>query len=111
MTIEGDGIPVEYERNMQHVRNSIPIKKGDAALLPWQIQLISEEEVNRPIWKVNCMESFIQSTLKYISNNVVDRLVKVRQMYKLQAGVAIPSEDYMDIDIDEDITGNDSQSS
>ncbi|KAI8580455.1 hypothetical protein K450DRAFT_237114 [Umbelopsis ramanniana AG] len=104
MTIEGDGIPVEYERNMNHIRNSIGIHAGDAALLPWQIMHITEEEIKRPIWKANCMESFIQSTLRFIRNNVAERLVKIRQMYKLQAGMAMPSEDYMDIDIDEDIT-------
>jgi DNA-directed RNA polymerase III subunit RPC1 len=50
------------------------------------------------------MESFIQSTLKFIRTSVAERLMKVRQMYNLQAGLAMPSEDYMDIDIDEDVT-------
>jgi DNA-directed RNA polymerase III subunit RPC1 len=105
MTIEGAGIPVEYERNMKHIRNSIDIQPGDAALLPWQIIHITEEELKRPVWKANCMESFIQSTLKFIRASVAERLMKIRLMYSLQAGLAMPSEDYMDIDIDEDITG------
>ncbi|KAF7729475.1 hypothetical protein EC973_004455 [Apophysomyces ossiformis] len=102
MTIEGDGVPVEFDRNLQHVK--ITTRAGnEPGLLPWQIMKITEEETERPIWKENCMQSFIDMVTKFVGDKVAGKLANIRKKHGLLPGLSIPDEDYMDMDIDEDV--------
>ncbi|KAI8635919.1 hypothetical protein BD408DRAFT_426964 [Parasitella parasitica] len=101
MTIEGDGIPVEFSRNLRHIKEITP-PKIDRGLLPWEINLFAEKETQRDIWKKNCMPTFIEMVLNFVNEKMANKLAKIRKAHGLQPGLAIPDEDYMDIDIDED---------
>ncbi|KAI8072537.1 hypothetical protein BC940DRAFT_292818 [Gongronella butleri] len=103
MTIEGDGIPVEYERNFKHVRQMHPATPDEPGLLPWQINHLAHLEFESKLWKESCMPSFIETTRKFISDKIAGVLAKLRRSFGMLPGLTIPDEDYMDMDIDEDI--------
>ncbi|KAI8370510.1 uncharacterized protein BYT42DRAFT_502192 [Radiomyces spectabilis] len=102
MTIEGDGIPVEFERNLKHVKTLVPMGR-EVGLLPWQIIDITEQETQRPIWVLNCRTSFIDMTKNFIRDKVAGKLANIRKKHGMLSGLAKPDEDYMDMDIDEDV--------
>lgn len=101
MTIEGDGIPVEFARNLRHVKEMTPPKQ-ERGLLPWEIIYLAEKETQRDIWKKNAMQSFIDMVLKFVKDKMAGNLASIRRAHGLQSGLAMPDEDYMDMDIDED---------
>ncbi|KAI7872362.1 hypothetical protein BDF14DRAFT_1717191 [Spinellus fusiger] len=102
MTIEGDGIPVEFERNLRHVKICTPLN-GEDALLPWQIIRLTKEETSGPVWTQNCLQSFIDMVLNFIRDKVAGKLANLRKKHGMLSGFSIPHEDYMDMDIDEDV--------
>ncbi|KAI8880930.1 beta and beta-prime subunits of DNA dependent RNA-polymerase [Backusella circina FSU 941] len=101
MTIEGDGIPVEFTRNLRHIKEVYP-PLNDRGLLPWEINYITQNETDREIWKKNCMPTFIEITHKFVNDHMANKLANIRKRHGLQSGLSIPDEDYMDMDIDED---------
>lgn len=101
MTIEGDGIPVEFARNLRHVKEITPPKQ-DRGLLPWEINFFAEKETQKDIWQKNCMATFIEMVLNFVNEKMAGKLAKIRKAHGLQSGLAMPDEDYMDMDIDED---------
>ncbi|CDS14109.1 Putative DNA-directed RNA polymerase [Lichtheimia ramosa] len=103
MTIEGDGVPVEFERNLKHVRLTHPARYDEPCLLPWQILQIAETEMDRPIWKNNCTPAFIEMTRKFVTEKIARKLAGIRKTHGMLPGLAVPDEDFMDIDIDEDV--------
>ncbi|KAI9305749.1 hypothetical protein BJ944DRAFT_161146 [Cunninghamella echinulata] len=104
MTIEGDGIPVEFDRNLKHVKVLLPTGPDEPGLLPWQINTITEKELATSLWSENCMPSFIEITRKFVSEKIAGTLAKIRKSYGLLPGLSVPHEDYMDMDIDEDVS-------
>lgn len=60
----------------------------------------------RPIWIKNCTPAFIEMVTKFVTDKIAKRLAKLRTKFGMQAALSVPSEDYMDIDIDEDVAGN-----
>ncbi|CAO3643339.1 unnamed protein product [Cunninghamella echinulata] len=104
MTIEGDGIPVEFDRNLKHVKVLLPTEPDEPGLLPWQINTITEKELATSLWSENCMPSFIEITRKFVSEKISGTLAKIRKSYGLLPGLSVPHEDYMDMDIDEDVS-------
>ncbi|ORZ16350.1 hypothetical protein BCR42DRAFT_414870 [Absidia repens] len=103
MTIEGDGIPVEFDRNLKHIKVLCPANPDEAGLLPWQIIQITETEISKRLWTENCMPSFIDITRKYVTDKIAGSLAKLRKRHGLLPGLSVPDEDYMDMDIDEDV--------
>ncbi|KAL0083699.1 hypothetical protein J3Q64DRAFT_1748787 [Phycomyces blakesleeanus] len=102
MTIEGDGIPVEFERNLKHVKICTPLN-GEEGLLPWQIIKLAEDVTSQDVWTTNCMQSFIDMVLTFINDKVAGKLANLRKKHGMLPGLSIPDEDYMDMDIDEDV--------
>ncbi|KAI9497890.1 hypothetical protein BDB00DRAFT_755731 [Zychaea mexicana] len=102
MTIEGDGVPVEFERNLKHVRLTVSAN-DEPGLLPWQILTISEAEMEKPIWTQNCTPAFIEMTRKFVTEKIARKLANIRKKNDMLPGLAVPDEDFMDIDIDEDV--------
>lgn len=104
MTIEGDGVPVEFERNLKHIRVTTPIGDDDC-LLPWEINILTEQEVSRDIWQTNCTPAFIDMTRSFVEDKIAKKLANIRKQHGMLPGLSVPDEDYMDMDIDEDIDG------
>ena len=73
--------------------------------MPWQIITILEEEMNKPIWTQNCTPAFIEMTRKFVSEKIAKKLANIRKNNGMLPGLAVPDEDFMDIDIDEDVEG------
>ena len=73
--------------------------------MPWQIVTISEAEMDKHVWKQNCTPAFIEMTRKFITDKIAKKLANLRKKHGMLPGLAVPDEDFMDIDIDEDIEG------
>ena len=84
MTIEGDGIPVEFARNLRHVKEITPPKQ-DRGLLPWEINFFAEKETQREIWQKNCMPTFIEMVLNFVNEKMAGKLAKIRRAHGLQS--------------------------
>lgn len=67
--------------------------------------MISEKEMERKIWQQNCTPAFIEMTRKFVTDKIAKRLADIRKRHDMLPGLSIPDEDYMDIDIDEDVPG------
>ncbi|RUS34443.1 putative RPO31-DNA-directed RNA polymerase III, 160 kd subunit [Jimgerdemannia flammicorona] len=104
MILEGEGKPVEFERNLKHTR-AIVDASGDLPLLPWQIDKITTGELKKSVWVKNCTENFIKELMEFIQNKVIYRLVALRQQFCMQEGIAEPNDEYEGVDIDADTDG------
>lgn len=61
--------------------------------------------MDRPIWKNNCTPAFIEMTRKFVTEKIARKLAGIRKTHGMLPGLAVPDEDFMDIDIDEDVPG------
>lgn len=65
--------------------------------------------MERPIWVKNCTPAFIDMVRKFVTDKVAKKLSKLRTKFGMLPALSVPSEDYMDIDIDEDVPGNETE--
>ncbi|KAK9768440.1 DNA-directed RNA polymerase III subunit C1 (rpo31) [Basidiobolus ranarum] len=96
-TLEGDGQPVEFNRNLMHVRGVTPVGK-DRPLLPYQITKIAREELKKPAFTKVCNSAFLESVETFIREYIVEKLAEVRRKNGMKEALDEPKSSKADID-------------
>ncbi|KAF9975704.1 DNA-directed RNA polymerase III subunit [Actinomortierella ambigua] len=99
--LEGNGIPVLFDRNFTNTLHILPLSETDKILLPWQIMAHSEKVLASPKWSKNCSEEFIEATRMFVRDKIAGRLKDLRVAYDMMSGEHNPGEEYEDMDMDE----------
>lgn len=78
LILEGDGFPVEFIRNLDHVIQSTPPSQNDQPLLPHEIQALTEQYVSENGFVSACNTPFVESVKKFINDNVSQKIASIR---------------------------------
>ncbi|KAJ2401988.1 DNA-directed RNA polymerase III subunit C1 (rpo31) [Coemansia sp. RSA 2559] len=89
--LEGDGVPVVFERNWKHVGNTVGRSDDSEQLAPFQIKHIVEQALQNPRFVNWTTESWRQKFLEYIDRNITSRLASLRADYGLEAYDSVPA--------------------
>ncbi|CAG8634234.1 6225_t:CDS:10, partial [Paraglomus occultum] len=84
--LEGDGLPVDLKRNLQHAMGLSPAAPDEPRLLPYQIKDITRRELSTSRFTSMCTESFIQSIYDYVDAELAKPLASLRESYGLWPG-------------------------
>ncbi|KAG0246496.1 hypothetical protein BGX31_001773 [Mortierella sp. GBA43] len=101
--LEGNGIPVLFDRNFVSTLHIVPVREDDKILLPYQIDDYVQRTIESPQWAKNCSKDFIDALWLYIKNHVSGKLKRIRESYDMMSGEHNPGEEYEDMDLDEDV--------
>ncbi|CAG8530365.1 3760_t:CDS:10 [Cetraspora pellucida] len=95
--LEDEVLPVDLKRNLQHTINIVPWA-NDPGLLPYEIKEITDLILDCDEFRKSCTQSYIESLQKFISQELVEKLVSLRQSYGLISADERPNDEYSDID-------------
>ncbi|RKP06871.1 beta and beta-prime subunits of DNA dependent RNA-polymerase [Thamnocephalis sphaerospora] len=88
VSLEGNGIPVAFERNLRHAMSVVP-SGNNPMLMPWQIEKIVQEEMESPRF-AKCKEAFRDSVAEFVRTAITEKIVALRLKHSLDAGTTAP---------------------
>ncbi|CAG8479721.1 17381_t:CDS:10 [Racocetra fulgida] len=95
--LEDEVLPVDLKRNLQHTINIVPWG-NDPGLLPYEIKEVTDLILDSDEFRKSCTQSYIESLQKFISQELIEKLVSLRQYYGLISADERPNDEYCDID-------------
>ncbi|KAJ9083946.1 DNA-directed RNA polymerase III subunit C1 (rpo31) [Entomophthora muscae] len=85
--LEGDGFPVEFTRNLEHIMHTNPPSRADVPLAVHAIVSKTKEILSRVEFTSACNPAFLESTQDFITNNVVNKIANIRVELGLSDGL------------------------
>ncbi|CAG8537130.1 5091_t:CDS:10, partial [Scutellospora calospora] len=95
--LEDEVLPVDLKRNLQHTINIVPWG-NDPGLLPYEIKEITDLVLDSDEFRKSCTSSYIESLQKFVRQELVEKLVSIRESYGLIRADERPNDEYSDID-------------
>ncbi|KAJ1964136.1 DNA-directed RNA polymerase III subunit C1 (rpo31) [Dipsacomyces acuminosporus] len=90
--LEGEGEPVIFKHNWEHVRNTTSAAPGEERLAPFQIKLIVDKAVLEPRFVNWTTEHWREKLTGFVHDKLADQLASLRTSYGLAAYSEAPSD-------------------
>ncbi|KAJ2688348.1 DNA-directed RNA polymerase III subunit C1 (rpo31) [Coemansia spiralis] len=90
--LEGNGIPVIFSHNWEHIRNSVEIGPNEERLAPFQIKHIVDKAIAEPRFTEWTTPEWRDEAKTFVYEKLADRLASLRTSYGLDAYDEIPDD-------------------
>ncbi|KAF0416431.1 beta and beta-prime subunits of DNA dependent RNA-polymerase [Gigaspora margarita] len=95
--LEDEVLPVDFKRNLQHIINNTPWG-NKPGLLPYEIKEITDAVLDSDEFRKSCTQAYMDSLQKFIRQELIEKLVALRDFYGLIRADERLSGEYSDID-------------
>ncbi|KAJ1969509.1 DNA-directed RNA polymerase III subunit C1 (rpo31) [Dimargaris xerosporica] len=89
-TLEGDGTPIVFDRDLLHIQGIKQPQPGDKPLLPFQIAAITKKTLAQARFKTHCHPAFLEQLGQFIQKKMVEQLGTIRTECELESLVDPP---------------------
>ncbi|KAJ2070606.1 DNA-directed RNA polymerase III subunit C1 (rpo31), partial [Coemansia sp. S100] len=90
--LEGNGIPVIFSHNWQHIRSSVDIKPDEERLAPFQIRHIVDKAIAEPRFTEWTTPEWREEARTFVYKKLAGRLASLRTTYGLDAHDEVPDD-------------------